>query len=89
MSSRIRVFAVGLLAIGLTSGGVQALSAASPARPADRIEAFGVQTLLEGWLVPFFGRLLLPVSEVSRSHVRHSSKLLEKEGNRIDPNGLH
>jgi hypothetical protein len=87
MSSRIRVVvAVGFLAIGLTSGGVRALSAASPSRPADRIEACGMETLVSRWIVSFFDKRL-PVSEESRSHFRHSSKLQEKEGNRIDPNG--
>jgi len=88
MSSRIRVFAVGLLAIWLTSGEVQALSVASPSRPADRIEAVGVETLMSRWLVSFFD-MHLPVREESRSHFRHSAKLQEKEGNRIDPNGIH
>lgn len=89
MSSRMRVFAVSLLAIGLTSGGVQALSLASPPQPADRIEASGVETLVSRWLVSFFDRQRLPVSEESRNHFRHSTKLQEKEGNRIDPNGIH
>ena len=88
MSSRIRVFAVGLLAIGLTSGGVQALSLASQLRPADRIEAFGVETVVGRWLVSFFDKHQ-PVSDESRSHFRHSSKLQEKEGTRLDPNGIH
>jgi hypothetical protein len=88
MSSRIRVFAVGLLTIGLTSGGVQALSLDSLPRPADRIEALGVQALVSRWLDSFFDRQRLPVSE-SRDHFRHSSKLQEKEGSHIDPNGLH
>jgi len=89
MSSRIRVFAVGLLTIGLTSGGVQALSLDSLPRPADRIEAFGAQTLVSRWLDSFFDRQSLPVSEESRHHFRHSSKLQEKEGGRLDPNGIH
>jgi len=88
MSSRIRVFAVGLLAIGLTSGGVQALSLTPQSRPADRIEAFGVETLVSRWLVSFLDKRL-PASEGARGHFRHSSKLQEKEGNRIDPNGIH
>jgi hypothetical protein len=89
MSSRIRVFAVGLLAIGLTSGGVQALSVASRPQPADQIEAFAVQSLVSRWLVSFFDGQRLPVSEEPRDHLRHSSKLQEKEGGRLDPNGIH
>lgn len=88
MSSRIRVFAVGLLAIGLTSASVQALSVASQPRTADRFEALGVESLVSGWLVSFFDKRL-PVSEESRSRFRRSSKLQEKEGTRLDPNGIH
>jgi hypothetical protein len=59
---------------------------ASQPRPADGIEAVGVETLVSRWLASFFDQRL-PVSEESRSHFRHSSKLQEKEGNRMDPNG--
>ena len=45
MSSRIRIIAVGLLAVGLTSGGPGSVRR-FPSRPADRIEAFGVETLV-------------------------------------------
>jgi hypothetical protein len=89
MSSRIRVFAVGLLTIGLTSGGAQALSVASPPQPADRIELFGVQALVSRWLASFLDGQRLLVSKEARHHFRHSAKLQEKEGSRLDPNGIH
>jgi hypothetical protein len=47
-----------------------------------------METLVSRWLVSFFDKRL-PVSEEVRNHFRHSSKLQEKEGGRLDPNGIH
>lgn len=88
MSSRIRVFAVGLLTIGLT-GGVQALSIASPPQAADRIETCGLKDLVEGWLSSFPMWHRLPTSRGPKDHPQSSSKSEEKEGSHLDPNGQH
>lgn len=89
MSSRISVFAAGLLTIGLASGGVQALPFTTPSHLAERGEASGVQTLLSCWLAPFFERHHVPASQGLKGHARSSWKFQAKEGTHLDPNGQH
>lgn len=86
MSSRIRVFAVGLLAIGW-AWGVQAQAVASPPHPADWIETYRLENLLESWLPSFFARHRDPTSPDLKSHARSSWKFQAKEGTHLDPNG--
>jgi hypothetical protein len=88
MSCRISILAVGLLAVGLTSG-AQAQPVASTSRPADRIEVCGLQTLVSDWLGSFFARDHVPSSQGPKRHDRSSRQFQEKEGSHIDPNGLH
>jgi hypothetical protein len=88
MSSRIRVFAVGILVIGLTSA-AQAQPGASLPHRVDRIDICGLQALWSHWLTPFFARDRVPASPGSKRNPRGSRQLQEKEGSHMDPNGLH
>lgn len=89
MYSRIRVFAVGLLAIGLASSGIQALAVAPPSHSADQVETYRLESLVEGWLSSFFATHRIPASQSPKRHTRGSQRLQEKEGSHMDPNGLH
>jgi hypothetical protein len=90
MSHTTRITAVGLLVGALTSSLVQALPLIPLTRPAQRAEAGDLLTLALDWLAPLFGNRHTPVVDCGTASHRHSSvQLQEKEGNQMDPNGLH
>jgi hypothetical protein len=88
MSCRIRVFAVGILVVGLTSA-AQAQPVASSPHRVDRIDICGLQALISNWLTPYFARDRVLASPGSKRHTRGFRQLQEKEGSHVDPNGLH